>query len=381
MFISASIGIVMSVTGYSTPEDVLRDADIAMYHAKANGKARFEIFYPTLRTRVMERLEMETDLRQGLERREFELHYQIIASILSGQITGFEALCRWKHPRRGLLMPKDFIPLAEETGMIVQMDRYVMREACAQLHQWQKETPALYRWLSASISPANMSPNPTFMRISNKPFKTTGLNPQCLKLEITESALMENFVSTESVFRQLQDLGVQIQIDDFGIGYSSLSYLSNFPINALKIDHTFIKQMNDESNNLKIVQAILMLSHRLGVGVIAEGVETEIQLLQLRQLGCEFGQGFFVAVPLPGSDLRNLLVDAKTGKTNLFMKKLKTAHLPLARLTSSSHPSTHQARSASSCLTLGFYGIHKTALFCVQIHTYLSALTILNFPR
>ncbi len=312
MFISASIGIVMSVTGYSTPEDVLRDADIAMYHAKANGKARFEIFYPTLRTRVMERLEMETDLRQGLERREFELHYQIIASILSGQVTGFEALCRWKHPRRGLLMPKDFIPLAEETGMIVQLDRYVMREACSQLHQWQVETPALLPLaVSVNISGKHVA-QPDFYEHIEQTLQTTGLDPRCLKLEITESALMENFVSTESVFRQLQDLGVQIQIDDFGIGYSSLSYLSNFPINALKIDHTFIKQMNDESNNLKIVQAILMLSHRLGVGVIAEGVETEIQLLQLRQLGCEFGQGFYVAMPLPGSDLRNLLVDAKT---------------------------------------------------------------------
>lgn len=332
MFISASIGIVMSVTGYGSPEDVLRDADIAMYHAKANGKARFEIFYPPLRTRVMERLEMETDLRQGLERREFELHYQIIASILSGQITGFEALCRWNHPRRGLLMPKDFIPLSEETGLIVQLDRYVMREACAQLRQWQMETPAL---ASLAVS-VNMSgkhvAQPDFYENIEKTLRETELNPQCLKLEITESALMENFETTEQAFSQLQDLGVQIQIDDFGIGYSSLSYLSNFPISALKIDHTFIKQMNDESNNLKIVQAILMLSHRLGVGVIAEGVETESQLLQLRQLGCEFGQGFFLSVPLPGSDLRNLLVDAKTGKTTLFMKKLKLAHAVAGRL-------------------------------------------------
>jgi len=332
MFISASIGIVMSVTGYGSPEDVLRDADIAMYHAKANGKARFEIFYPPLRTRVMERLEMETDLRQGLERREFELHYQIIASILSGQITGFEALCRWKHPRRGMLMPKDFIALSEETGLIVQLDRYVMREACAQLHQWQVETPALAPLaVSVNISGKHVAQPDFFENIENT-LQETGLNPQCLKLEITESALMENFETTEQAFGQLQELGVQIQIDDFGIGYSSLSYLSNFPINALKIDHTFIKQMNDESNNLKIVQAILMLSHRLGVGVIAEGVETETQLLQLRQLGCEFGQGFFLSVPLPGKDLKDLLVDAKTGKTTLFMKKLKLAHAVTGRV-------------------------------------------------
>ena len=223
-------------------------------------------------------------------------------------------------------MPKDFIPLAEETGMIVQLDRYVMREACTQLHQWQMETPALMPLaVSVNISGKHVA-QPDFYQNIEQTLQETELNPTCLKLEITESALMENFTTTEGVFRQLQDLGVQIQIDDFGIGYSSLSYLSNFPINALKIDHTFIKHMNDESNNLKIVQAILMLSHRLGVGVIAEGVETETQLLQLQQLGCEYGQGFFVAVPLPGSDLRNLLVDAKTGKTNLFMKKLKIAH-------------------------------------------------------
>jgi EAL domain-containing protein (putative c-di-GMP-specific phosphodiesterase class I) len=206
-----------------------------------------------------------------------------------------------------------------------------MREACAQLRQWQMETPALSPLaVSVNISGKHVA-QPDFYENIEKTLQETGLNPQCLKLEITESALMENFEMTEQAFGQLQELGVQIQIDDFGIGYSSLSYLSNFPINALKIDHTFIKQMNDESNNLKIVQAILMLSHRLGVGVIAEGVETESQLLQLRQLGCEFGQGFFLSVPLPGSDLRNLLVDAKTGKTTLFMKKLKLAQAVAGR--------------------------------------------------
>jgi diguanylate cyclase (GGDEF)-like protein/PAS domain S-box-containing protein len=326
MYISASIGIVMGSTGYTNAEDVVRDADIAMYHAKAKGKSRYEIFYPAMRTRIMERLEIETELRQAIDRHELKLHYQIIASIVTGQIIGFEALVRWEHPKRGLLPPKDFIPVAEETGLIIPLDRYVLREACQQLNQWQTETPALLPLsVSVNISGTHVSQSDLFEYVKST-LEETGLKPENLKLEITESVLMENLESTERVLRQLQELGVQIQIDDFGIGYSSLGYLSNFPIDALKIDHSFIKQLNSEGNDLKIVQAILMLSHRLGVGVIAEGIETEQQLMQLRQLGCELGQGFYVAMPLNSIDLKNTLVDTKTGTTNLFLSRLK--HIP-----------------------------------------------------
>ena len=323
MYISASIGIVMGSAGYTNAEDVVRDADIAMYHAKAKGKSRYEIFYPAMRTRIMERLEIETELRQAIDRRELKLHYQIIASIVTGEIVGFEALVRWEHPKRGLLPPKEFIPVAEETGLIIPLDRYVLREACQQLNQWQKETPALLPLsVSVNISGTHVSQSDLYEYVKST-LEATGLKPENLKLEITESVLMENLESTERVLRQLQDLGVQIQIDDFGIGYSSLGYLSNFPIDALKIDHSFVQQMNSESNDLKIVQAILMLSHRLGVGVIAEGIETEQQLMQLKQMGCELGQGFFVAMPLNSKDLKNTLVDAKTGTTNLFLSRLK----------------------------------------------------------
>jgi diguanylate cyclase (GGDEF)-like protein len=325
MYISASIGIVMGATGYTNAEDVVRDADIAMYHAKAKGKSRYEVFYPAMRTRIMERLEIETELRQAIDRHELKLHYQIIASIYTGQIIGFEALVRWEHPKRGLLPPKEFIPIAEETGLIIPLDRYVLREACQQLNQWQKETPALLPLsVSVNISGKHVSQADLYEYVKNTLLETE-LKPENLKLEITESVLMENLESTERVLRQLQQLGVQIQIDDFGIGYSSLGYLSNFPVDALKIDHSFVHQLTDDSNDLKIVQAILMLSHRLGVGVIAEGIETEQQLMQLRDLGCELGQGFFVAMPLNSIDLKNT-VDSKTGKTDLFLSRLK--HIP-----------------------------------------------------
>ncbi len=324
LFITASIGVVMGAAAYTDADEVLRDADIAMYHAKSNGKSRYEIFYPTLRTRVMERIEMETDLRLALERQEFNLNYQLIVSLLTGQIVGFEALARWQHPKRGQIPPKDFIPLAEETGLIVQLDRYVLRQACRQLRQWQLEMPALSSLsVSVNISGKHVT-QPDLFDFVVQTLQETQLDPRSLKLEVTESALMDNPEATEDVLRRLQDYGVQIQIDDFGIGYSSLSYLSNFPISALKIDRSFVHHMEDESNNLKIVQAILMLSQRLGLGVIAEGVETEYQLLQLRQLGCEYGQGFYVAIPVPGDELKEYLIDTKTGKTNLFVKKLKS---------------------------------------------------------
>ena len=324
MYISASFGIVLGTSQYTNAEDVVRDADIAMYHAKSKGKSRVELFYPAMRDRIMQRLEIETELRHALDNHELALQYQIIASLLTGQIVGFEALVRWHHPTRGLLPPKEFIPFAEETGLVIPLDRYVLREACRQLHQWQTATPALLPLsVSVNVSGVHVSQSDLYEFVKST-LDEIGLRPENLKLEITESVLMENLETTERSLRQLQELGVQIQIDDFGIGYSSLGYLSNFPIDALKIDHSFVHQMSEENNNIKIIQAILMLSHRMGVGVIAEGVETEYQLMQLRQLGCELGQGFLVAMPLDGDELKNLIVDGKTGNTNLFLKKLKS---------------------------------------------------------
>lgn len=307
VFITTSIGIVLSATGYNQPEDVLRDADIAMYVAKANGKSRFEIFDPTMRERIMERLSLENDLRQAIEREELRVHYQPIILLDSGKIIGFEALARWQHPQRGLLAPIDFIPMAEENGLILLIDRWVMREACQHMVEWHKESPqAPPLTISVNISGKQIL-QPDLIEFVDQTLQETGLEARFLKLEITETTIMEKSELTMSVFKKLQDLGVQVQIDDFGIGYSSLSYLSHFPINALKIDHSFVSKMAENGNHLQIIQAIITLTQRLGVGVIAEGVETEGQLNQLKELGCEFGQGYLVSRPIDEEAVKKLL--------------------------------------------------------------------------
>ena len=306
-FASASIGIVLSTTGYLRPEDMLRDADIAMYRAKASGKARYEIFDPAMRDLIIERLTLESELRKALDNHELILYYQPIVSLTDGKMIGLEALVRWNHPVHGLLNPADFIHLAEETGLIIPIDRWVMREACRQLREWQEQIPDLP---SLTIN-VNMSGKqigqPDLIDQIKLILDETGLDPQFLKIEITESAFMENNSLTTEMFNQMQEIGVQIQIDDFGIGYTSLSYLSHFPINALKIDQSFVSGLTNDNNYLKIVNAIVKLTHGLGMGVIAEGVETENQLSQLQELGCEYGQGFLVSVPLNSEQVRLLL--------------------------------------------------------------------------
>ncbi len=303
IYVTASIGIVLSIIGYEQAEDVLRDADIAMYDAKGNGKARYELFEPSMRVRIVERLEIENDLRQAIEKLEFKVLYQAIGALNSRQVIGFEALVRWQHPNKGLVSPGQFIPIAENTGLIVPIDRWVIKEACQQMSEWQKNIPA-FRDLTISVNISGKDFNqPDLVDFIEQTLLETGLEAKCLKLEITENALMENNDTTIEVFKRLQDLGVQIQIDDFGIGYSSLSYLSQFPINALKIDRSFVSAMSDNNPNLPILQAIVNLSQRLGVGVIAEGIETENQLDQLKKLGCEFGQGYLLSIPLEGEEV------------------------------------------------------------------------------
>jgi len=323
VFVSTSIGIVLSTTGYQRPEDVLRDADIAMYSAKAKGKARYEIFEPGMRDRILERLSLESDLRRAIDNQELRIHYQLIVSLMTGKMAGFEALVRWQHPQRGLISPADFIPMAEETGLIIPLDRWVMREACRQMVEWQsKLASAKGLTISVNLSGKHVT-QPDLIPYIKEVLADTGLAPNNLKLEITESALLDNNEITTGVFTKLQKLGVQIQIDDFGIGYSSLGYLSHFPIDALKIDQSFVKMMGEDSNNLKIVQAIVMLSHRLGVGVIAEGVETEDQLTQLVSLGCEYGQGFFVSFPLDNISVETLLTNTPNGLSSVIKRNIK----------------------------------------------------------
>jgi diguanylate cyclase (GGDEF)-like protein/PAS domain S-box-containing protein len=307
VFASASIGIVLSSTGYSRAEEVLRDADIAMYRAKANGKARYEIFDPAMRDRIIQRLTREDQLRKALENHDLQVYYQPIISLSNDRMIGLEALVRWNHRDQGLLFPMDFIQLAEETGLIIPLDRWVMHEACRQLQEWKREIPGLPP-LTVNV---NMSGKqigqPDLIDQIELILKETGLDPSCLKIEITESAFMENNELTTDMFNQLQSIGVQVQIDDFGIGYTSLSYLSHFPINALKIDQSFVNGLTVDGNDTKIVNAIVMLTHGLGMGVIAEGVETADQLAQLKELGCEYAQGYLVSVPLDSSQVKKLL--------------------------------------------------------------------------
>jgi diguanylate cyclase (GGDEF)-like protein/PAS domain S-box-containing protein len=320
VFVTTSIGIVLSANGsrYDRPEDLLRDADIAMYSAKGTGKAHFEIFDPTMRARILERLELEAELRRAIENDELRVYYQPIVSLKDGRLSGFEALVRWEHPERGTLSPAVFIPLAEETGLVIPLDRWVLHEACRQLREWQKQ---IHNFPNLTVS-VNLSGKqvvqPGLVDKVKQVLIDTGLEPRYLKLEMTESAIMENNELTRSIFAELQALGVQVQIDDFGVGYSSLNYLSHFPVNALKIDQTFVARMIEDSNQMKIVQAIVMLTERLGVGVIAEGMETESQMMTLKKLGCQFGQGNLVSEPMDGQHIIAMLVAFPKGEVDFL---------------------------------------------------------------
>lgn len=298
VFTTASIGIALSARNYEQPEALLRDADIAMYRAKALGKARFEIFNLDMHTRAVAMLQLETDLRLAIEREEFQVYYQPIVSLKTGIITGFEALVRWQHPERGLIAPAEFIPLAEETGLIVPLGYWVLRQACHQIKLWQTQYPSSPPLtVSVNISGKQFS-EPDLIPQIRQILQDTKLNPQSLRLEITESVLIENTESVVSILSQLKAMNIQLYMDDFGTGYSSLSYLHRFPIDTLKIDRSFISTMDIESKNLKIVQTIIMLAHNLDMDVIAEGIETEAQQAKLKNLGCEYGQGYFFSKPL-----------------------------------------------------------------------------------
>ena len=298
IFTSASIGIVLGNRASGWLDEILRNADIAMYQAKAQGKARYEVFDTTMCAESYTRLHLETDLRQAIERQEFRVYYQPIVSLETGRITGFEALVRWEHPTRGLISPADFIPVAEETGLIVPLGQWVLQEACRQMHEWQVRFP---------ISP----PLTISVNLSVKQFKQldlasqvaqilqeTNLDAASLRLEITESVLIENAEFVTAVLLQLKGLGVLLSLDDFGTGYSSLSYLHRFPISSLKIDRYFVSRMGFGDKNSKIVQAITLLAQALDIDVIAEGIETVEQQAQLSALHCKYGQGYLFSKPL-----------------------------------------------------------------------------------
>ena len=307
VFTTVSIGLAPSEARYERPEDMLRDADTAMYCAKAQGKARSVVFDQSMHSRVLETMQLETDLRRAVEREEFVVYYQPIVALAGRRVRGFEALVRWQHPERGLLSPGIFIPLAEEMGLIGDIGRQVLRAACRQLRAWQGRF--------AHAAPLTMSVN-----LSSKQFlqpdlveqvldvlEASRLAPHSLRLEVTESLMVENVEKATEVLRRMRAHGMQLSLDDFGTGYSSLSYLHHFPFNVLKVDRSFVTQIDRHDENREIVRTILLLAQNLGMDVVAEGVETEAQLAALRKLGCEYGQGYLFARPLTGEAATELL--------------------------------------------------------------------------
>ena len=303
--ISASIGISVFPEDGVDAETLLQHADAAMYHAKKNGRNAFQFFAPVMNAFARERLEIESGLRRALVQGEFELHYQPKVEVSSGRIDSAEALIRWRHPKRGLTAPSGFIPIAEETGLIVPIGEWVLFEACRQARAWQ----------TSGMQPLRIAVNLSAQQFKQKSLVTTvrealaaaGLDPGYLELELTESAVMHDAESSIQVLRQLSDLGVRISVDDFGTGYSSLSYLRRLPLDKLKIDRSFIREVAASRDDAEIVRAIVSLAHSLHLKVIAEGVETAEQLTFLRGLGCDQYQGFHCSPPVPADEFEHFM--------------------------------------------------------------------------
>jgi diguanylate cyclase (GGDEF)-like protein len=297
IFVSASIGIALSTAG-STPEDLLRNADTAMYHAKTNGKARFEFFNDGLREQAVTRFETETGLRKAIEENQLVVYYQPIVSLADLRIRGFEALVRWNHPERGLIAPSEFIPIAEESDLIVLLGRWVLREACRQMAEWQvRFAPDPPLTISVNVSARQLS-DPRLTEDVELALAESGLKHEALALEMTESSIMGDAEQTLAALNRLKRMNIRLEIDDFGTGYSSLSYLQRLPFDILKIDRSFVSKLDAGGGSVNIVKAILELGHSFGMKVIAEGVETEAQLSSLRQLGCKYIQGYLFSRPL-----------------------------------------------------------------------------------
>ena len=306
VFPTSSIGIALNTPNYNNPEELLRDADTAMYRAKALGRARHAVFDEAMHEHALALLRLETDLRRALERQNFQVYYQPIVALATGEVSGFEALVRWNHPERGMVPPGEFIALAEETGLIIPLDQIVLREACTQLLAWQNMFEEKHLTISVNLSSKQFT-QPELVAGIARILEDTGLDPSALKLEITEGVLMNNPETAAAMLRELREMGIRLSIDDFGTGYSSLSYLHRFPLDTLKIDQSFVNRMGENGENTEIVNTIVSLARNLGMEVIAEGIETATQMRQLHDLQCEYGQGYYFARPLPAGDAQALL--------------------------------------------------------------------------
>ena len=310
VFVSASIGIVLSSSGTDDAAQLIQQANIATSRAKAAGRDRYEMYDRAMHAKALKRLRTEMDLRHAVERSEFQLYYQPLISLKTGRITELEALLRWHHPERGIVPPLDFIPLAEETGLIVPIGSWVLKEACRQMCEWQREFPH-----TVGSEPLALSVNLSVKQFAQRSFvqhvadiiRESGLDPRSLKLEITESFVIDDTLGTRGMLEELRRLGVKIYLDDFGTGYSSLAYLHTLPLDAIKIDRSFVTGMETGPTQLQLVHTVRALAHNIGVAAVAEGVETDAQLRTLRALGCESAQGYLFSKPVPALAIGELL--------------------------------------------------------------------------
>jgi EAL domain-containing protein (putative c-di-GMP-specific phosphodiesterase class I) len=313
IFLGASVGIIVGFGSEVGPLDLLRDADVAMYAAKSEGKNRIKFFEPGMREVVLNRMTMEADLRGVIDRRELSVHYQPVVHLATGRVSGVEALARWRHPERGLVSPAQFIPLAEETGLIIDIGRWVLFEACRQIRQWQEKyasDPPLM--LGVNISGRQLQ-DARLVKDLQEVLRAQSIDPSTLVLEITESILMRHTGKVGDALSGLRSLGVHLAIDDFGTGYSSLGYLQSFPIDILKIDRSFVMRVARGPEESALCRAIVKLAHNLELTTVAEGIEEEQQLVRLRELGCSLGQGYYFSKPLPPADMDDLLRVAAVG--------------------------------------------------------------------